>query len=242
MRLLRSPVAAATLITLSSLAITPAIAQVAPQMAAIDGTILDISATGKTTRVPDLATISAGVVTQAPTAAQALADNAQRMTAMLAALKSAGIAVRDVQTSAVSLQPQYRYQDNKPPVITGYQASNTVTVRFRDIAKAGPVLDALVAVGANQISGPDLSLAEPAAALDEARVDAIKQARARAELYAKAAGLSVVRIVAISEGELPVPRPMVAYNARSAGLAAPTPIAPGESDVTVTVSVRFLLK
>lgn len=236
--------AAATLITLSSIAITPAIAQVAPASAALpDGTILDVSATGKTTRTPDLATVSAGVVTQAPTAAAAMSENAQRMAAVLAALKAAGIASRDIQTASVSLQPQYRYQDNKPPVITGYQASNTVTVKFRDLTKAGPILDVLVAQGANQISGPNLSLAEPDAALDEARTDAIKRARARAELYAKAAGLSVVRILVISEtGDLAPPPMPVAYARAGFAKAEPTPIAPGESDVTVTVSVRFLLK
>lgn len=242
MRLPRSPVAAATLIALSAMAITPAVAQVAPATGPIDGTILDVSATGKTTRTPDLATVSAGVVTQAPTAAQAMSDNANRMAAVLAALKSAGIAARDIQTASVSLQPQYRYQDNKPPEITGYQASNTVTVKFRDIAKAGPILDVLVAQGANQINGPSLSLAEPDAALDEARTDAIKRARARAELYAKAAGLNVVRILTISEtGDLPPPVMPVAYAMR-ADKAGATAIAPGENDVTVTVSVRFLLK
>lgn len=243
MRLPRSPVAAATLITLSSIAITPAIAQVAPVVAAIpDGTILDVSATGKTTRTPDLATVSAGVVTQAPTAAAAMSENASRMAAMLAALKAAGVAPRDIQTASVSLQPQYRYQDNKPPVITGYQASNTVTVKFRDIARAGPILDVLVAQGANQINGPSLSLAEPDAALDEARTDAIKRARARAELYAKAAGLSVVRILTISEtGELPPVMPVAGYALRADKMAA-TAIVAGESDVTATVTVRFLLK
>ena len=244
MRLPRNPVAAATLIALSSLAITPAIAQVAPQGAMVpDGTILDVSATGKTTRVPDLATVSAGVVTQAPTAAQAMSDNAQRMAAVLAALKSAGIAPRDVQTSSVSLQPQYRYEDNKPPVVTGYQATNTVTVKFRDIAKAGPILDLLVAQGANQINGPNLSLDNSDAALDEARTDAIRRARARAELYARATGLSVARILTISEnGDLPPVPAMYGVRGFAADKVAATAIAPGESDVTITVSVRFLLK
>jgi len=129
------------------------------------GTVLDINAQGKTSRVPDLATIRAGVVSQAPTAAAALGDNAQRMTRVLAALRKAGIAERDVATSTVGLSPQYRYADNQPPVITGYQATNTVTIRFRDVAKAGGILDALVAVGANQIDGPNLSIDKPEAAL-----------------------------------------------------------------------------
>ncbi|QDZ08738.1 SIMPL domain-containing protein [Sphingomonas panacisoli] len=234
--------ATALLLTLSPLATLPAAAQVAAVIP--DGTILDVSATGKTTRVPDIATIRAGVVTQSATAAQALADNAKRMTGVLAALKAAGVQPRDIATSNVSLQPQYRYENNQPPAITGYQASNTVSVRFRDIAKSGSILDALVAQGANQIDGPNLSLDQPDAALDEARVDAVKRARARAELYAKAAGLTVVRIVSISEGgEVAGPQPPVLYMARAkAQASADTTIAPGETDVTASVSVRFLLK
>jgi len=236
--------ATAVLLTLSPLAAAPALAQVAAVPAILpDGAILDVGATGKTSRVPDIATIRAGVVTQSATAAQALADNAKRMAAVLAALKAAGVQPRDIATSNVSLQPQYRYENNQPPAITGYQASNTVSIRFRDVARSGAVLDALVAQGANQIDGPNLSLDQPDAALDEARADAVKRARARAELYAKAAGLSVVRILSISEsGEMTGPQPPVVYMARAKAQSADTTIAPGETDVTATVSVRFLLK
>lgn len=237
--------ATAVVITLSSIAVAPALAQTMPVAPAMipDGTLLDITATGKTTRVPDLATIRAGVVTQAPTAAAALSDNANRMSAVLSALKRAGIQPRDVATANVSLQPQYRYEDNKPPVITGYQATNTVSIRFRDIAKSGAILDALVAQGANQIDGPNLSLDQPDAALDEARVDAVKRAQARAQLYAKAAGLSVSRILAIAEGgEIAGPPPPMPVYRMAAAKAADTQVLPGESDITVTITVRFLLK
>jgi uncharacterized protein YggE len=239
---MRLPAIAAVL-TLASLAATPAMAQVAP-VGMPDGTVLDVSATGKTSRVPDIATIRAGVVTQGATAAQALADNAKRMAGVLSALKAAGVQPRDIATSNVSLQPQYRYENNQPPAITGYQASNTVSIRFRDVARSGAILDALVAQGANQIDGPSLSLDQPDAALDEARVDAVKRARARAELYARAAGLSVVRILSISEGgEVAGPRPPILYMARAkAENAADTTIVAGETDVTASVSVRFLLK
>jgi hypothetical protein len=156
----------------------------------------------------------------------------------------AGVQPRDIATSNVSLQPQYRYENNQPPVITGYQASNTVSIRFRDIAKSGVILDILVKQGANQIDGPSLSLDQPDAALDEARVDAVKRARARAELYAKAAGLSVVRILSISEGgEMAGPQPPIVYMARAKMQdASATSISAGETDVTASVSVRFLLK
>jgi uncharacterized protein YggE len=210
-----------------------------------DGTILDVSATGKTTRTPDLATIDAGVVTQSATAAAALSDNSNRMAKVLAALKAAGIESRDIATSTVRLNPQYRYADNQPPAITGYQATNTVMVKFHDIKKAGGILDALVAQGANQIDGPNLSLENPDAALDEARTDAVARARARAELYARAAGLTVSRIVSIDEnGEnagSPPPRPVM-YARVAAAPQADTAIEPGTTDVTVTLSVRFLLK
>ncbi|MEG3084672.1 SIMPL domain-containing protein [Sphingomonas sp. PB2P12] len=206
------------------------------------GTVLDVTAEGRTTRVPDLATIRAGVVSQSPTAAAALSDNAQRMTKVLAALKRAGVAPRDIATSTVGLSPQYRYADNQPPVITGYQATNTVSVRFRDVAKSGAILDALVAEGANQIDGPNLSIDKPDAALDEARTDAIAQARRRADLYAKAAGLRVSRIISIAEsgqdtGGSPQPMMMV----RASLTKDSTQIVSGEKDVTVTLSVRFLL-
>ncbi|MDR6114831.1 MULTISPECIES: SIMPL domain-containing protein [unclassified Sphingomonas] len=207
------------------------------------GAVLDVSAEGRTSRVPDLATIRAGVVSQGATAAAALSDNAQRIARVLAAVKRAGVADRDIQTATVQLQPQYRYGENVPPTITGYQATNTLSIRFRDIAKSGSVLDALVAQGANQIDGPNLSIDNPDAALNEARTDAIQKARARAELYAKAAGLRVARIVSITENGQDAggpERPMM-MQAMARDAVAKTSIAPGERDVTVNVSVRFLL-
>ncbi len=228
-----------------------ALAQSAPAPTTVEplvpaaGTVLDISAEGRTTRTPDIATIRAGVVSQGATAAAALTDNAQRMARVLAAVKRAGVADRDIQTATVQLQPQYRYGENVPPVITGYQATNTISIRFRDIAKSGGVLDALVAQGANQIDGPNLSIDKPDAALDEARADAVQRARARAELYAKAAGMRVTRIVSITENGADAGGPerpmMVRSMAMRADSMEKTSIAPGERDVTVNVSVRFLL-
>ncbi len=222
----------------------PALAQTAPTILP-DATVLEVSAEGRTTRVPDVATIRAGVVTQGQTAAAALSENATRMTRVLAALKQAGVAQRDIRTASVALSPQYRYAENQPPAVTGYQASNSVSIRFRDVAKSGAILDALVAQGANQIDGPSLSLDQPDAALDEARANAVKIARARAELYAKAAGLSVARIVTISENganDGSNPQPPIYAMARAMKASESTPIAAGETQVSVSVSVRFLLK
>jgi hypothetical protein len=233
----------------TALAAVPVAAQTTSNVVAMvpaSGALLDVVAEGRATRVPDLATIRAGVVAQGATAAQALADNARSMDRVLAALRRAGVLPRDVATATVSLQPQYRYADNQPPAITGYQATNSVAVRFRDVAKSGAILDALVAQGANQIDGPSLSVSEPDAALDEARTDAVKRARARAELYARAAGLRVARIVSIGEAGQdaggPDRPPIVFARAMAADSArAPTAIAAGEKDITATLQVRFLL-
>jgi len=208
-----------------------------------EGTLLDVQTEGSTTRTPDIATIRAGVVTQGATAATALADNAQRMARVLDALKRAGVAARDVQTATVNLSPQYLYAEGKAPTITGYQATNSVAIRFRDIAKSGTILDSLAGVGANQIDGPNLAIDNPEAALDEARAAAVKIARARAELYARAAGMSVARIVSIAESGMndgATPGPVLFQ--RAAVAADSTRVAAGESRVSATLTVRFLLK
>jgi len=210
----------------------------------IAGTRLDINATGEVVRVPDLATISAGVVSRSPTASGAMRDAANRMARVRDALKRAGIADRDIQTSNISLSPNYTYAKDQPPRISGYSASNQVTVRFRDLANTGSILDALVAEGANQISGPNLSIDKPEGALDEARAKAVAIARARAELYARSLGMRVVRVVSVSEsgGYAPPPPmpPMVMMAERSQ--AADTRIDPGEQKLQVSVSMTFELQ
>ena len=211
----------------------------------VAGTRLDISATGTVSRVPDLAIISAGVVTKSVTATGAISDNAARMERVRAALRRAGIADKDIQTSSISLNPDYRYENNQPPVLTGYQASNNVSIKFRDIRNSGKILDALVAEGANQINGPSLTIDKPETAYDEARVRAIAAGRARAELYARALGMRVVRLVAVSEGGANYPRPPMQF-ARDAimvtGAAAKTEIDPGSQDLEVTLSMTFELQ
>ena len=211
----------------------------------ITGTRLDLSARGESRVVPDIAIVSAGVVTQAPDAATAMRDNAARMTRVMTALKKAGLADKDIQTQSVSLSPQYRYANNEVPVITGYQANNTLTVRFRDIGKSGAILDILVKEGANQINGPTLTVDNPEAAQDTARMSAIKMLQARAALYAKAVGMTVKRIVSLSESIEysggPVPM-MMARSAMADGGSAKTEIAAGEQSVGVNVSAVFELQ
>ena len=233
-----------TLASLFAVALLPGAVQAQPvAVQAISGTRLDVVATGEVNRVPDLAIINAGVVTRGASATQAIGQNAERMKRVVAALRRAGVAERDIQTSSINLNPEYRYGENQPPVLTGYQASNQVTVRFRDIGESGRILDALVAEGANQINGPTLTIDRPDAALDQARVDALAKARARAQLYAQATGKRVGRIVAISEsgdGFPHPPRPM-AMMAEARG-AADTQIIPGEQTLSVTLSVSFELE
>jgi len=221
-----------------------AAAQVAQvQMPPITGTRLDVSATGEVTRVPDVAIISAGVVTRASTASGAMQENSARMDRMIAALKRAGIADRDIQTSSINLNPEYRYGENRPPELIAYQASNQLTIRFRDIRNSGRILDALVAEGANQINGPSLTIDKPEAALDEARAQAVANGRQRADLYARALGKRVVRVISVSEGGggYPVPPPMpVMMEARAAG--ADTKVVPGEQKLQVSLAMVFELQ
>ena len=222
---------------------TTALAQpVAAPGPVLSGTRLDIVATGEVTRVPDVAVISAGVVTRSQTASGAIEENARRMERVRAALKRAGIADRDIQTSSINLNPDYRYTENQPPQLVGYQASNMVSVNFRDIRNTGRILDALVAEGANQINGPSLTIDKPEAALDEARTRAIANGRARADLYARALGMRLVRLLSVSEGggyNMTPPMPVVmAQAARDAS----SKIDPGEQRLQVAVTMSFELQ
>ena len=208
------------------------------------GTRLDISATGEVTRVPDLAIISAGVQTLQTTATAAIEENAAKMERVRTALRRAGIEDKDIQTSSISLNPEYQYDQNRPPRLTGYRASNTVNVKFRDLKRTGAILDALVAEGANTINGPNLTIDKPESALDEARAKAIANGRARAALYARALGMQVVRLLSVSESggyAVPPPMPMVMM-AQERGAAADTKIDPGTQQLQVTVSMSFELR
>ncbi|MFC0202974.1 SIMPL domain-containing protein [Novosphingobium soli] len=239
---------------LGALAISaaPALAQQMPVPAIEAGhTLLTVMAEGSSTREPDLANYTAGVTTQGTTASEALSANSAQMSQVIAALKRAGIADKDVQTSNLSVNPVYarpkRLPDGSyeegPQRIVGYQANNSVSVRQRKLGDMGKVIDALVNAGANQVNGPNFTLAEPQAAQDEARAEAMKSARARAELYARASGLRVARIVSISESGGYVPQPvMYVRKAAMDSAAAPAPpVAAGELEMTVNVTVQFEL-
>jgi uncharacterized protein YggE len=203
---------------------------------------LSVSAHAEATRVPDVASLSTGVVTQAADANAAMQANAAQMDRVMAAIRAAGIAERDIQTSGINLNPQYRYVENQPPSITGYQASNTVSLKVRDIGKLGKVLDALVASGANQVNGPSFEVDKPEAAYDEARRAALANAQGRAKMYADALGLRVRRIVSISEGGgFQPPMPMMAMARAEKGQAYDTAVSPGETTLSANIDVVFEL-
>ncbi|PPU00128.1 hypothetical protein XaraCFBP7407_00635 [Xanthomonas arboricola pv. arracaciae] len=208
-----------------------------------DGTLLNVSAEADAKRIPDIATLSAGMVTQAADGNAAMRQNAEQMSKVMAAIKAAGIADKDVQTTGINLSPQYTYKENEAPRINGYQASNTVSLKVRDISRLGKVLDALVAQGANDINGPSFSVDQPEPAYDEARVAALKKAQARADTYAKSLGLKVRRIVSISEGRSGggVRPMMMAASMRSAKAEMDTQVAPGESTLSINLDVTFEL-
>lgn len=229
--------------------------------------ILSLTAEGESRRVPDIAMFSAGVVTQATTASEAMRDNSAKMDSVIAALKRAGIADRDIQTSAINLSPVYSNPERdamirarqlgqpyvpppqpEPARIIGYQARNTVSVRVRDLTKMGRVIDTLVSVGANEINGPNFTLDQQDAALDEARAEAVAKGRQRAELYARAAGLRVARILSISEGGGYYPVRQIMVTGMAGGPPPPppaperdAPVQPGELSLGVSVSMQFEL-
>ncbi|MFC5568470.1 SIMPL domain-containing protein [Lysobacter yangpyeongensis] len=238
-RLALRPLVLAAFLSLGAFTSMPTNAQTTP-FVATDGTLLNVSAQGEARRVPDIARMSTGVVTRATDANAAMRANAEQMAKVVAAIKAAGIADRDVQTSGINLNPTYQYRDNQPPTITGYEANNTVSITVRDVAKLGKILDTLAAVGANQINGPSFDVDRKDEALDEARQKAVASAQARAEMYAKTLGMKVRRIVSISEGgSFNPPIPMMRMQAMKA--EADTSVSPGENTLSVNLDVVFEL-
>jgi len=198
-----------------------------------------VAGSGTVSATPDQAEITTGVVTQAATAAQAMAANSQAMERLLQSLGNLGIGPRDIQTTNISVSPQRRApKEGQPPEITGYEVSNQVRVKVRDLARLGQVLDRQVSQGANLVYGIHFGLQEPAPLLDEARKRAMADARRRADLYAAAAGLKVGRVLSVQEAGVappgPGPAPRIA-------MSAAIPVAPGEQEIQASVTVTFTL-
>jgi uncharacterized protein YggE len=211
--------------------------------------VVTLNVTRSVEHAPDIATIGTGVETRAPTAKQAMADNAGKAQALIAALAKAGIAKKDIQTSGVRLSAQYDYGQRNPdgsqaqPRFLGYEASNQLSVIVRNVAKVGDVLDAMVAAGATSINGPTFGIDDVEPLVVQARGDALKTAQAQADYYAKQAGFRAARLVSITDnggsgGAQPVP--MMAM--MKADRAASTPIEPGQVSASVTLTVQYALE
>ncbi len=232
----------------------PALAAVAvamslcgPALAEQSVPTISVSATGTSTVVPDMAQLSLSVVREAPSARAALDANNAAMAEVLAAMKDAGIAERDLQTEQFNIQPQYRYfQPNergvvKPPEITGYQVTNGLTVRVRDLANVGAVLDRSVTLGVNSGGGIAFTTSQPEAALGQARSNAVEKAMAQARTLTQTADVGLGRILNISEhdGQQPPMRPMARMAEAALASDGAVPVAAGEGSYSVTVSITW---
>ncbi len=190
---------------------------------------------------PDTAEVSAGVVTQATTAAQALAQNSAAMQNVLKVATDLGIADKDIQTTGINISPQRaqpRPGAQPPGTIVGYEVSNQVRVKVRDLTVLGRLLDALVGQGANALGGIAFSIADPSPLLQEARSRAVADALQKAQVYAAAAGVKVGRVIFIRDASPGMPRPLSARVMQSAAV----PVAPGEQELEVSVSVTYAIE
>jgi uncharacterized protein len=212
----------------------------APALAQTQARTLTMSGQGEERAAPDTVTLSAGVSSEAPSAAAALAANTARMQAVFAALKKLGIAGQDMQTANFSVSPRMANDNNQPPHVAGYQVSNQVRVRLEDVSKLGAALDALVGAGANQVNSVEFSIRDSAALMTQARTDAVTDAKAKADIYAKAAGVTLGPILSISENDNGGPRPVFMAVRAMAGKAVP--VAAGEESVTANVSMVWEIR
>ena len=210
------------------------------------GPILSFSVSEEVRARPDLATVGAGVTTTAPTAVEAMRANAGAMDRLVAAAKARGIKAEDIQTSGISLSPQYDYssaRDGQPPRFIGYQVSNSVRATTSKIDEIGALLDALVAAGGTNVDGPWFAMKDPDAMLVGARGTAIKAAEAKAADYARLAGYRGAELVSIGEGGsfgAPPPMPMVRLQAMDSAAKA-TPVEPGQVGNTLTLNFQYRL-
>lgn len=229
---------AVSLIAATALASPVAAAEVQIQA---QGPVVELTVSESVEAAPDIATVSAGVTTQANTAVEAMRTNARAMTVVVERIKQLGVAERDIQTSGISLGAMYDYnQQTQRQVFRGYQASNRVSVKLRDIQKTGEVLDALVAAGATDLGGPDWSIDDDTTARAQARTAAIRQAQAQALEYARLSGYSGVRLLEINETMMPMrPMPMMRQMAVAEAADASTPVQPGMVQSSVNVTVKY---
>jgi uncharacterized protein YggE len=203
---------------------------------------ISVAGTGTVTIVPDVADLHVGVVVQRASVKEARADAATAMDGVVKALRAAGVAERDIRTTTLSLQPVYDYNTNgKAPKITGYEMRNGVVATVRDLEKLADAVDGALAAGGTTLDGITFRVDDPSGAENQARTQAMEQARAKADALAKAAGVSIIGVASISEQSSPTPWPVPYAGALRAADEAATPILAGTSDVTVSVSVVYLI-
>ena len=208
-----------------------------------EGPVIELSVYETVDAAPDIVTIGAGVSTQANTAVEALRTNSVEMRQVIDRILALGIAEEDIQTSGINLNAQYDYdQPSRQQVFRGYQVSNRVSVKLREIEETGRVLDALVAAGATDLSGPSFGIEDDEAAKETARERAIVRARERANAYAKMVGYDGVRVLAISEsiqGGGPPPRPMMVQATARSEMADSPPVQPGQVSTGVNITIKY---
>jgi uncharacterized protein YggE len=225
------------LLAMSALSLPATAAEVQIQAQA---PVVELSVSETVNAAPDIAQVGTGLTTRARTAKEAVRLNAIAMQKVVDRLKALGIAAKDIQTSNFNLNAQFNYPNGGTPVFTGYEASNQVTAKLRQVDKVGDVLDALVAAGANNINGPSFMLDDDTAQQQSARTRAFQRGQAMAQDYARMAGYTGVRLLEVSEsvqGRGPVPPMPVAFRAEAA--QAKTPIEAGEVGTTVTLTVKY---
>lgn len=227
----------------SALPLTPALAQ---EPAKMTERTVSVSATGSASAEPDRAAISTGVMTEAATAREAMSANTTAMKRLIDGLKSAGIDPKDIRTTQIQVNPRYSQPSSQPkgdrqPVITGYTAINQVRIIVRDLKRLGEILDQSITLGANQMGGVAFEVSEAETMRDEARKNAMVNARRRAELYATAAGASIGQVLSISES-IHGPQPRQVFAGGRAAMAEAVPVEPGTIDLTAQVHVTYALK
>ncbi len=201
---------------------------------------ISVNGEGRATAAPDMAVISIGVQSEALTAAAALRQNSADMTATINKLKELGVESRDIQTSGLSINPRYNYEKNRSkPEVIGFTASNSVTVRLRDLNNAGAVIDQAVQSGANSLGGVNFAFSEPKPLYEEARRDAVADAKAKAALLTEAAGVRLGKLITIQDGYVSSPQPKMYAARMEMASDSAVPMEAGESEITASVSLVY---
>lgn len=237
MRALSSAVAAATMA--AGLAAAPAFAEGDHSS---KRTIV-VTGVGEASRAPDIAFLNLGVEAEGATASEALRKNSAQMEATLKTLRDAGVEKKDFQTSGLNVGAKYDYsRENQPPRIIGYQATNTLSVKLRNLEKAGGVIDKAVSGGANRLDSISFGFADPKPLMNDARKSAVADARDRAGLYADAAGVKLGPVLNISDSYSPRPGPVPMMARMESAQAADVPIAVGESTMSASVTIVYAIE